>query len=212
MADIIIKALTPELIEDYFDFFDNRAFSDGSPYYPCYCNAFNLSLDQIKTDLYTKAKEYSDGQDGWKRALRESAWRMVESGKICGYLAYDNELAIGWCNANDRLNYYRVGEFDIDDAPEDSVPSYCPNRGYIKAIVCFEISSGYRGQGIARQLLERVCQDAIKEGYSFVEAYPKDKNKDSNMSFTGPYKLYEQVGFHEYAHDGSTVIMRKSLR
>ena len=45
-----------------------------------------------------------------------------------------------------------------------------------------------------------------------MEAYPKDKDKDSNMSFTGPYKLYEQVGFHEYAHDGSTVIMRKSLR
>ncbi len=64
MADIIIKALKSELIEDYFDFFDNRAFSDGSPYYPCYCNAFNLSLDQIKTDLYTKAKKYSDGQDG----------------------------------------------------------------------------------------------------------------------------------------------------
>ena len=72
MADIIIKPLVPELIEDYFDFFDNRAFSDGSPYYPCYCNAFNLSSDQIKNDLYAKAKEYSDGQDGWKRALRES--------------------------------------------------------------------------------------------------------------------------------------------
>ena len=59
MTDIIIKPLVPELIEDYFDFFDNRAFSDGSPYYPCYCNAFNLSLDQIKTDLYAKAKESS---------------------------------------------------------------------------------------------------------------------------------------------------------
>ena len=211
MADIIIKPLAPELIEDYFDFFDNRAFSDGSPYYPCYCNAFNLSLDQIKTDLYAKAKEYSDEQDGWKRALRESAWRMVESGTICGYLAYDKKLAIGWCNANDRLNYYRVGEFDIDNAPEDSVPSYVSNRGYIKSIVCFEISSGYRGQGIARRLLDRVCQDAIKDGYSFVEAYPKDKEKDSNMSFAGPYKLYEQAGFHEYTHDGSTIVMRKSL-
>ena len=27
MSEITIKALTPELIEDYFDFFDNRAFS-----------------------------------------------------------------------------------------------------------------------------------------------------------------------------------------
>ena len=29
--EILIKKLVPELIEDYFDFFDNRAFSDGSP-------------------------------------------------------------------------------------------------------------------------------------------------------------------------------------
>ena len=48
---IKIKALTPELINDYFDFFDNRAFSDDSPFYPCYCNAFNMSLEQIKTQL-----------------------------------------------------------------------------------------------------------------------------------------------------------------
>ena len=27
-----IKSLTPDLAEDYFDFFDNRAFSDGSPF------------------------------------------------------------------------------------------------------------------------------------------------------------------------------------
>ena len=45
--EILIKKLVPELIEDYFDFFDNRAFSDGSPYYPCYCNAFNLILDRF---------------------------------------------------------------------------------------------------------------------------------------------------------------------
>ncbi len=34
MNEITIKALTPDLEKDYFDFFDNRAFSDGSPYYP----------------------------------------------------------------------------------------------------------------------------------------------------------------------------------
>ena len=44
--NIEIKALTPELEEVYFDFFDNIAFSDGSPYYPCYCNAFNMSKEQ----------------------------------------------------------------------------------------------------------------------------------------------------------------------
>ncbi|MEE3417010.1 MAG: hypothetical protein VZR53_16795, partial [Prevotella sp.] len=32
MNEITIKALSPDLEKDYFDFFDNRAFSDGSPY------------------------------------------------------------------------------------------------------------------------------------------------------------------------------------
>lgn len=112
MTKYIIKRLTPNLLEDYFDFFDNRAFSDGSPFYPCYCNAFNMSQKRIQDELYKQAAEYGGGKDGWKRALRESAMRMVEFGEIQGYLVYDNGLAIGWCNANDRLNYYRVGEFD----------------------------------------------------------------------------------------------------
>ena len=211
MADIIIKPLAPELIEDYFDFFDNRAFSDGSPYYPCYCNAFNLSLDQLKRDVFDKAPEYGEGKEGLRLALRASAWQMVQRGIIRGFLAYDNMTAVGWCNSNDRLNYYRVGEFDIDDAPEDSEPSDCPSKGYIKSIVCFEISPEYRGQGIARKLLDRVCQDAATEGYTFVEAYPKEASKDSNMSFTGPYKLFECAGFNEYSRSGSTIVMRKEL-
>ena len=31
---IRIKRLKPDLLEDYLDFFDHRAFSDGSPFYP----------------------------------------------------------------------------------------------------------------------------------------------------------------------------------
>ncbi len=31
--EYVIKSLTPDLAEDYFDFFDNRAFSDGSPFH-----------------------------------------------------------------------------------------------------------------------------------------------------------------------------------
>lgn len=44
---------------------------------------------------------------------------MVQAGEIKGYLAFDNGIAIGWCNANDRLNYYRTGEFDLHTLPKD---------------------------------------------------------------------------------------------
>ena len=194
--EIMIKPLTSELINDYFDFFDHRAFPDDSPFYPCYCNAYNMSLLQIKEQLFARWQEYGEGADVWKRVIRESAWNMVNSGKIKGYLAYHDGISIGWCNANDRLNYYRVGEFNMDDIPEE----------------CFEISPDYRGMGIAGRILERICKDAAEEGYAFVEAYPMDHVNDNSLAFTGPLRLYEKFGFREYKRIGSTIVVRKDLR
>ena len=91
MNEITIKALSPDLEKDYFDFFDNRAFSDGSPYYPCYCNAFNMSAGEIEA-MRDQAKQYGGGIEGWKRSLRETAVRMVRQGLIRGYLAFDDDL------------------------------------------------------------------------------------------------------------------------
>lgn len=206
-----IKALTPKLEEAYFDFFDNRAFSDGSPYYPCYCNAFNLSAAEIREGLYRQAELYGGDTEGWKRALRESAVHMVREGKIRGYLVFDKGISVGWCNVNDRMNYCRVGEFDLGSVPEDEAPSDCQRKGQVKSIVCFEISPAYRGKGIATQLLERVCADAKTEGYDFVEGYPVERTQRSELAFTGPMHLYEKAGFTEFARRGTTVIMRKAL-
>ena len=207
--DIEIAALSPDLENAYFDFFDHRAFSDGSPYYPCYCNAFNMSATAID-EMRERSKRYGEGTEGWKRALRESASRMVKEGKIQGYLAFVNDIAIGWCNANDRINYYRIGEFDLDHVPEDRPPSDCWQSGQIKSVVCFEISPEFRGKGIATLLLNKVCTDAQTEEYEYVEAYPTEDQK--TLAFTGPLRLYQKSGFMEYNRFGKTIIMRKALR
>lgn len=212
MTEYIIKKLTPDLLEDYFDFFDNRAFSDGSPFYPCYCNAFNMSQKRIQDELYKQAAEYGGGIEGWKMALRESAMRMVTFGEIQGYLIYDNGISIGWCNANDRLNYYRVGEFDLSDVPQDEICDYCQNKGEIKSVVCFEISPEYRGKGIATLLLNRICNDAELDGYTYVEAYPMISEGVQGLAFTGPKRLYEKAGFCVVEKRGNFLIMRKKLK
>ncbi len=209
--DYEIKRLSPDLAEDYFDFFDNRAFSDGSPFYPCYCNAFNLSKDRIRTEIIRKAEEYGGGQEGWKRALRESAERMVASGEIRGYLAYDRGVPVGWCNANDRMNYCRTGEFNLDNVPDDEPYTHCGGPGEVKAVVCFEIAPGYRGKGIASALLRRVCGDAKAEGYRYVEAYPVKDGGYLGMAFTGPARLYEKAGFTVCERINNTYVMRKQL-
>ena len=131
--DISIRALTPELVGDYLDFFDCRAFPDGSPFYPCYCNAFNLSAEGIRA-MIAPAEARGGGIEAVKDALRASARQMVLDGRIRGYLAYDGGLSVGWCNANDRMSYFRVGEFDTDDVPQDRPPEDCPGPGFIKSV------------------------------------------------------------------------------
>ena len=94
----------------------------------------------MKKELYQRAEDYGNGLEGWIRALRESAERMVQAGEIKGYLAYDNGIAIGWCNSNDRMSYYRTGEFDLHTLPDDEEYTHNIAPGEVKAIVCFEIS------------------------------------------------------------------------
>ena len=92
-----IKPLIPELAADYFDFFENRAFTDDSPY-RCYCQVFQMSRQEYQ-EAYDKAKE-NPGP-----ASRAIAERQIHAGVLRGYLAYVDGKSIGWCNANDRANY-----------------------------------------------------------------------------------------------------------
>ena len=211
MNDITVKRLTPALLEDYLDFFDRRAFSDGSPYYPCYCNAFNMSRERIERELFRQAEANGGGSEGWKKALRDSAAEMVKNSEIQGYLAYDRGVAVGWCNANDRLNYFRVGEFDLSDVPRDKPCAECQTKGEVKSVVCFAISPEYRGKGIATLLLDCVIRDARAEGYTFVEAYPVKGEGAQGPAFTGPRRLYEKAGFAIASEKGSMFVMRKQL-
>lgn len=208
--NLIIKQMLPELAEDYFDFFDNRAFSDNSPYYPCYCNAFNMSAECIRSEIIEQVNANGGGTEGWKRSLRKSAQSMVEQGKIQGYLAYDNEISVGWCNANDKKSYYRFGEFNLDELVLDEVKDSSTER--VKSVVCFEIAPEYRGRGLATSLLQRVCEDALKDGYEYVEAYPAIREKEEELDFTGPVRLYEKLGFTLFDSEGQMLIMRKKLK
>ncbi|HBT64537.1 MAG TPA: hypothetical protein DEB10_07760, partial [Ruminococcaceae bacterium] len=104
--NLVIKPLTPDLAADFFDFFENRAFTDDSPY-RCYCQVYQMSKEQYQ-DAYDNAKESDVG-----RASREVAERQIESSILRGYLAFVDGVAIGWCNANDRANYPAEQNYDV---------------------------------------------------------------------------------------------------
>lgn len=208
---LTIKPLTEATAADFFDFFDNRAFSDGSPYAPCYCNCFHLTSEEVRSGIGERADALGGGFEGLRLALREAAEDLIKKGVLRGYLAYENCLAIGWCNANDQQNYIRVGSFEPENRREEDYYISPGEKGKIKSLVCFEIAPDYRGKGIAKALLQQVCADAEADGFELIEVYPQAADSYSPLDFNGPVTMYQNAGFEEVKRHGKTIVMRKRL-
>ncbi len=192
---IEIKPLSPDLIPSYIDFFDNRAFSDDSPCGPCFCTSPSM-------DAASEAQMVSEFEDDIKGTLRRVAINLLIAGRIHGYLAFDDDLPVGWCNAGDR----------------DGYPNWIPeiasqvSLGKTISVVCFAIAPDYRGQGLSLALLERVVEDAKAQGYAAVEGYPRIQKDREPYDFNGPLRLFEKTGFAEIARQGDIVVMSKDLQ
>ncbi len=195
--NLSIKPLTPELSDDYFDFFENRAFTDDSPY-RCYCQVYQMSKKQYKS-----AYDKIDGADVG-RASREVAEQQIADGVLRGYLAYVDGKSIGWCNANDRANYPVKPVYD-------DTPFYAPVEKQEKAVICFEIAPEYRGKGVATALLQQVINDAKTEGYIAVVGFPVVRDERYEWDCSGPVRLYEKTGFSKISEKGGRIEMRKEL-
>ena len=192
MTDIVIKKLTPELISDYIGFFDE--FPGETPEERgCYCSSW------CAEDHRTGADRLSTPE---KR--RESAKEYIARGTLQGYLAYADGKVVGWCNANTKRDC--VNSFFWLYLMKD-VPVTADEN--VKSVYCFTVDPGYRKRGIAEALLRRVCEDAAKDGFEIVEGYPNTML--SNVSFMGPHRLYDKLGFEVYAEIGNMSVMRKHL-
>lgn len=202
--EIIIKPLTEELGADYFDFLDNRAFTDNSPWGGCYCTAWQMTKEQEKAELLDKMEEgFAYGDENFVRVLREIVMRQIKSKALQGYLAYVDGVSIGWCNANNKASF-----------PAESANGfrlYAPAEKREKAVVCFEIAPEYRGKGVATALLNRVAADAKAQGYAAVEGFPQIHSERFEWDYTGPVGLYEKAGFAKVTRQDGSIIMRKEL-
>lgn len=193
--NLVIKPLTADLTNDYLDFFDNRAFTDRNPNGPCYCTAPYQDDESIKRMV----REFDE--NGVKQTLRKYAVRMLCAGKIHGYLAFDGNVAIGWCNAADMSKY------------KGFVPAFARKNALPKtvSVVCFEVAPAYRRKGVALALLNRVCEDAKCKGYQAVEGYTLSGPEYPFFDYRGPRALFEKAGFCEISQENDQVIYRKML-
>ena len=188
---VTIRALTPALCEDWLEFFDN-AFCDHEDWATCYCLEGHLNMEANE--------KLSDPKE-----RREKAIALIRSGEMHGYLAYENGKVVGWCNANDRENY----EYLSDTFTKIGYTDKEANRK-IKSIFCFLIAPKSRGKGVATQLLKRVCEDAEKDGYSVVEAYPF-ADEAYAFQYHGTAQMYEKNGFCEIADLKYVKVMQKKF-
>jgi len=153
-------------------------------------------------DASTKQQMVREFGNDVKGTIRRYAVKLLAEEKIHGYLAFDGDISIGWCNAGEMDSY-------ISWIPEAARQNTC---GKTMSIVCFAIAPEYRGMGIAAALLERVCVDAKTGGFAAVEGYAKMQKDRVYYDYNGPIRLYEKAGFIEVARYDDRMVMRKNCK
>ena len=196
--DIKVCKLEKDMADAYVEYFDNRAFSDGSPEKGCYCVWHH----------WTEKHEYERSQMPENERpfrKRDYAKELIQSGRLNGFAAFYDGRMVGFCNADTKENYFRMSR-------EKNPNSWTGvNDGdKILSIVCFIVDPAMRRKGIAKALLEGACEYALNNGYDYVEGYPP------NGTFTvrdcgGSVSMYLGCGF-EIIDIPNGVIARKKLK
>ncbi len=184
-----IRELTPELLNEYLQFFDQDAFTDNPHWSKCYCMFYHTNYDE------------------WERRAaadnRAAKSEQIRSGRAHGLLAYVEGNVVGWCNATPRAELpsldwdenYRTGDTEV-----------------VGSIVCFIVAPAYRRQGIAHQLLDAACDYFRRHGLQIAEAYARKDPPSAAQAYHGSLAMYLAAGFRPFRDLGDFVIVRKSLR
>jgi len=70
----------------------------------------------------------------------------------------------------------------------------------------------FRRKGTTELLLECRCQDAVDDGFDFIEAYPLKEYINEAKDFIGPASLFKKYGFTIHGETEDKFIMRKWLK
>jgi GNAT superfamily N-acetyltransferase len=187
--DIEIRSLSPELLDDYLDYFDHTAFTDNPDWAGCYCYFYLVDSQQ---DWETRTAEQN----------RRSVSDLIAGGRMHGYLAYVDGKVAGWCHAGPK------GYFPALIANEELVEDDMAQTG---SIVCFNVAPAQRRRGIAAALLEAACQGLSGLGLKAAEAYPSLEPSTDAASYHGPLQMYLRAGFEIHRRFPTYQVVRRAL-
>ena len=176
---LTVLPLTPERWPDLEALFKARGCSVARG---CWCMA------------YRRSGSSGPSHHGKMRvqANRSALKALVDAGNPPGLIGYRGKLPVGWISVGPREDYAKLKRSPVMK-PVDDQPVW--------SIICFVVPAEYRGQGVARALLQGAIAYAKKHGATLLEAYPVDKpmrSKDDAMWF-GAKSMYDKAGFEEVA-------------
>jgi GNAT superfamily N-acetyltransferase len=130
--------------------------------------------------------------------------RIVKAGPPPGLLAFDGDVAVGWCQLTPRSalpwldHAWRFKR--VDEVP-------------VWALSCFYVRIGYRKRGVTSALIAAALKAAKRAKAPQLEAYPLDAAKTPSASGTGYVSTFVRAGFKTAAcHFSSRPIMRHDLK
>lgn len=195
---IEIRRLSKDMADAYIRYFDDRAFSDGSPEKGCYCVWHHW------TDAHERERSLMP-TDQRPFRKRNYAKELIENGTLNGFVALDGDQIVGFCNADWKDHYFRLSR---EHTPDSWIG--VNENDKILSIVCYIIAPDMRRKGIAKTLLKSACQYAESSGYDYVEGYPP-LEEFTERHCGGSLSMYVNAGF-DVVQIPNGVIARKCLK
>ena len=185
-----IKPLSPSLAETFSEFLSNMDFAQTPHWASCFCRYYYLTCSAVE----------------WRsRSLetnRAEALQEIANGTMRGYLAFDDEICVGWCSANDITRFPRLYPDVADDC----------NGKRVGCVICFVIHPAHRGHGLARQMLSRAVEDFQASGYDAVIAFPIEAPGAEQRRYRGTLHMFQEAGFRELRAEDNLHVMWLDLK
>jgi ribosomal protein S18 acetylase RimI-like enzyme len=159
-------------------------------------NARGCSVARACSCMYYRKTGGSGwGKEEWskiKEKNRAGLKDLAGRGEQVGLVGYRDGVPVGWVSFGPRKDFARLANSKIMAAVDDQP---------VWSVICFVVPSEYRGQGIAKQMLDAAIAFCRKKKVKLVEAYPVDKEgkaADSSLWF-GTKSMFDDAGFEEVA-------------
>ena len=178
-ARLAIRPLTPGRWRDLEALFNARGCSVARR---CWC-------------MYYRRSGSRGPGSSWQmdsRTNRAQLRKLVDSGRPPGLIAYRGRVPVGWLSLGPREDFARLERSPVMKAVDEQP---------VWSLICFVVPAEFRGQGIARALLDGAVEYARKHGARLIEAYPVDRpgRSSAESMWFGAKSMYDRAGFREVA-------------